>query len=401
MDGSRGGGTCAVVQLRRTLCVLLLLATLPGCASMRFAYLSSYSRTLQPVCLEQFNGSYIAGFFSPGDDKLGNGLYLLEPYRPGAIPVIFVHGLVSDPSTWVNAHQSLRSDPLIAQRYQFWAFRYETGPSYLGAAADLREELHRVRSTLDPNGTDEALSNVVLVGHSMGGIISKLQATHSETHLWSTVSNRSPLEVHADPSTRDRVTRLFFFNPQPGITRIVYIATPHHGSLVATNRLGTLGQRLVMFPRTMVRGYSRFQEQNLDIFPNLPDRPPTSVEQLRPSSPILHATTRLRFADGITQHTILGIGERTSSWRCFDGDGYVATWSAHWPHAVSEYPIYEAHTEIHKHHEAAAELRRILYEHVQLQPQQQASRPPTTSTLVAPSRAHRTEVSRRLPTTGL
>lgn len=364
MHGCTPGGTIAHIRHVIGLVAVALLFFAGGCATMRFQALPQASKTLRPVTLEEFDGTYIAGFFSPGEDQLGNRLYLLEPYRPGAIPVVFVHGLVSDPSTWVNAHRGLRSDPELAQRYQFWAFRYETGPSYLDAAADLRAELARVRSTLDPNGTDPAMSRVVLVGHSMGGLVSQLQVTHSENHLWHAVSNTSPDQLHADSNVRDQVRRNFFFEPQPGIERLVYIATPHHGSFVATSRIGSLGQRLISFPQAMVRSYDRFQTDNERLFPNLPERPPTSVNQLRPSSPILQALTKLRFADGVTQHTILGVGQATSDWRTRDGDGYVTTWSAHWPYAVSEHAICEKHTKVHKHPAAVAELRRILYEHL-------------------------------------
>lgn len=345
---------------------VLLLAT--GCAAQRYDALVNSRSTLRPVPLAAFDGLYIDGFFTPGEDRVGNGLYLLEPYRPGAIPVIFVHGLVSDPSTWIEMHTRLRNDPLIANRFQFWAFRYETGPSYLGAAADLRDELMRVRSALDPRGSDRALSQAVLVGHSMGGLVSKLQVTHSDDHLWRTMSQRSPDEIHADPQTRNQITRLFFFNPQPGIARLVYIATPHRGSPIAVGRLGNIGERLVGFPKTMVSQYNTFLQRNTDIFPNLPQKPPTSVDLLKPCHPVLRATTRLRFAPGIAQHVIYGVGQRTSNWCRRDGDGYVTVSSARWPLACSEKPVNEAHTEVHKHRAAIDEVRRILTSHAMQAP---------------------------------
>jgi hypothetical protein len=40
---------------------------------------------------------YIEGFLQPGASKQNVGLFMIEPYQPGKIPVVFVHGLLSDP----------------------------------------------------------------------------------------------------------------------------------------------------------------------------------------------------------------------------------------------------------------------------------------------------------------
>src|SRR5207245_3461486 len=102
------------------------------------------------------------------------GVYLLEPYQPGKIPVLMVHGLLSSPLTWAPLFNDLRADPVLRERYQFWFYFYPTGNPYLATAADLRRSLEQLRNDVDPRHADPALEQMVFVGHSMGGLVSKL-----------------------------------------------------------------------------------------------------------------------------------------------------------------------------------------------------------------------------------
>jgi hypothetical protein len=54
-------------------------------------------------------------------------LMRLQPYDPNRIPVILVHGLGDAPVTWVPMINTLRSDPEIRRRYQFWFYSYPSG----------------------------------------------------------------------------------------------------------------------------------------------------------------------------------------------------------------------------------------------------------------------------------
>ena len=111
----------------------------------------------------------IAGAINPERLSERTGVYLIHPYRPGKIPVLFIHGLASSPGTWVPMFNELRADPVLRERYQFWFAYYPTGFPTPVSVAKLRKELHDLQQTLDPNGTDPSLRNMVVVGHSMGG----------------------------------------------------------------------------------------------------------------------------------------------------------------------------------------------------------------------------------------
>jgi hypothetical protein len=41
-------------------------------------------------------------FFVPRSSDVESRLFTLEPYQPGKVPVIFIHGLLSDPFTWTD-----------------------------------------------------------------------------------------------------------------------------------------------------------------------------------------------------------------------------------------------------------------------------------------------------------
>ena len=179
------------------------------------------------------------------------GLYMLHPYQPGKIPVVLVHGVWSSPRAWLQAINDLRGDPAIRDRYQFWIFLYPTGNPVTASAATLRKALNEVRATLDPQGTDPALDQMVLVGHSMGGLLAKMMILDSGEALWDLVSTRPFSELRATPPQRKLLRRLYFFEPQPFVRRVVFISTPHRGSELGDQFLGRLVDRLIRLPSSV------------------------------------------------------------------------------------------------------------------------------------------------------
>ena len=109
------------------------------------------------------------------------GLYMLEPYDSDRIPVILIHGLTSIPQMWVPTISAIESDPEIRGRYQFWVFDYPTGDPIALSALKLRESLARVYQ-LYPKTKD-----MVLISHSMGGLLSQMQAVTTKRVLWESV----------------------------------------------------------------------------------------------------------------------------------------------------------------------------------------------------------------------
>ncbi len=124
----------------------------------------------------------IAGFrFADKQQVFGDGLIMMHPYRPGRIPVVLVHGTASSPARWAEMINEFTHDPLIRARFQFWLFQYNTGQPILYSAHLMRQALHAIITDLDPSGKDDALRQMVIIGHSQGGLLTKLMAFHSGT----------------------------------------------------------------------------------------------------------------------------------------------------------------------------------------------------------------------------
>ncbi|HLA84700.1 MAG TPA: hypothetical protein VJL29_07895, partial [Thermoguttaceae bacterium] len=66
----------------------------------------------------------------PGHKDSIMGLYMMQPYEPDKIPVLFVHGLWSTPATWIQMYNDLRNSPEIRKNYQFWFYIYPTGQPF-------------------------------------------------------------------------------------------------------------------------------------------------------------------------------------------------------------------------------------------------------------------------------
>lgn len=307
--------------------------------------------------------SKFVNFLLPGIKDETSGLRMIEPYQPGKVPVVLVHGLLSDKFTWLDLANDLRSVPGFNQKFQIWSFQYPTGQTYVRSAAEMRRDLAQVVRQLDPSGSDPALSQMVLIGHSMGGLVSKLQVTGSDSAMWESVASRSVDELKTSPQTRREIETMFFFEPVPFVKRVVFIGSPHQGSQMAQGFFGRLGSALVIAPRERVLMLQELITGNPDTFAeDLTQRIPSSVELLRPDNPVLLATYKLRVNPQVRLHTIIGTGGQLS-----DGtpaDGVVTVASARHPGTVSERKINATHTELTKHPETTAEVVRILQEHL-------------------------------------
>lgn len=307
--------------------------------------------------------TYLQDFLRPGVSTAEPKLMLLEPYQRGKIPIIFIHGLLSDPMTWAELFESIHVDPEFQDRYQFWAFQYPTGAPFLRSAANFRNELATVITCVDPEGTDPALSEMVLVGHSMGGLVAKLQITSSEDRLWQSFANK-PMEcLQLNEVMRTELQELFYFEPSPHIRRVVYIGTPHNGSGVANQWIGRLGSYLVREPEGRKRQYEAFLAANPGVVHEFAaKRIPTSVDMLEPNNPILSAMALMPVSPCVTTHSIIGTGGCSL---CREpSDGVVPIDSARIPGIESELFVDEEHEHLHHDPRTIQEVLRILRRHL-------------------------------------
>ena len=200
----------------------------------------------------------IAGFRS-GDFTIGQqrlGLYMLHPHQTGRIPVVLVHGTASSPARWAELINELENDPRFWQHYELWLFIYNTGNPIAYSGMLLRDALTKAVADLDPEGKDPGLKQMVVIGHSQGGLLTKMTVIDTGMNLWPFSVPPDQLNVSAE--TRDLLVSALIFKPLPFVKRVVFIATPHGGSYQALGFFGRLGSWLVNLP-------GRFVKFNVDL----------------------------------------------------------------------------------------------------------------------------------------
>lgn len=305
----------------------------------------------------------ITGFILPGSDTSDDGLKWLEPYQPGKIPVVFVHGLLSDPTTWMDMVNELRTHDWFNEQYQVWGFSYATGSPFLASAMELRVQLRDARCRIDADSQDAALQQMVLVGHSMGGLVAKLQVTDSENRVWDSIS-RVPLDsLRASEEVKRNLSQRLYFTSQPFVTRVVYIATPHQGSSLAVRGVGRISSALVRPDDLQQARHRKLINDNPDaFFGAFRRRIPTSIDLLEPRDCTLQAIYNLRVPERVVQHSIVGTGK--GPWSLGRSDGVVSLESAHHPESVSKVSVPAAHTQITRDPDTICEVTRILQLHL-------------------------------------
>ncbi|HEY1381631.1 MAG TPA: hypothetical protein VGF55_32840, partial [Gemmataceae bacterium] len=292
------------------------------------------------------------------------GLHLVRPYQPGRVPVILLHGLLSTPAmAWEQTLNHLQNDPALMDRCQFWLYFYPTGAPLASNAARLRSELRAALATFDPGGEDPALRHMVLVGHSMGGLIAKMAAQDSGTAVWDSVFSRPPDEVRvSDVSRRDLVERLFFA-PEPAVGRLVFVATPHRGSGLVNRPVGRLLESKIVRDDRFSAAVKEAARENgrAVLAPGVNIRRLDGVGGLRPGAPVLSATAELPIDPAVPYHSIIPL-LGTENFH-LNTDGAVRYGSSHLDGAESEmiYPATHIGTDTPR---VANEIRRILLEHL-------------------------------------
>jgi pimeloyl-ACP methyl ester carboxylesterase len=289
----------------------------------------------------------------------------LEPYQPGSIPVVLVHGTASSIARWAELVNELKSDPVLSRRYQIWLYRYESGNPIGFSAGVFREALSETVQALDPDRSDPALEQMVVIGHSQGGLLTKLTAVDSGDRFWRNVSEKPIDQLDLEPEERVLLERSTFFTPLPFVKRVVFIATPHRGSYLTLQRLARWVAGFVELPNEVSQLTYDFVARNRDdlVMRDL-DRPATAIDNMTPGNPFLKTLRKLPVAPGVAAHSIIAV-EGTGL--AHEGaDGVVKYTSAHLLGVESERVVRSAHS-CQGHPDTIEEVRRILREHAELQ----------------------------------
>jgi hypothetical protein len=281
------------------------------------------------------------------------GLYQLQPYDPERIPLVFVHGLVSTPRMWRNVINELETDPVLRRRYQCLVFGYPTGNPPAYSAMRLREELEKFRK-LHPNSKD-----FVLVGHSMGGLLTRMQVTDVDRDAWDVIGKDKATRFFQNVKPGDLIDRCATFQANPHIDRAVFICTPQRGSKMAVGTLGELAIRIISLPVDIVSTTATSLGNSVSLITGDPGRMPTSIDGLAPGNPLYKILDSRPIE--VPHHSIIGDqgkGDTPNSY-----DGVVEYWSSHLKSAKSEKIVPGPHGACEMP-ETLDELRRILHQHL-------------------------------------
>ena len=306
----------------------------------------------------------IAGLFGPGDLESDVRLARLQPYDPNKIPILCIHGLGDSQATWVPMIQALRGDATIRKNYQIWFFSYPTCYPYLFPAASLRKRMDEINERFPRH------KKMVVIGHSMGGMISRTLMTDSGMTLWNAIYEKPPSQMPFSKKTRKVMTDSLIFKPRRDISRVIFMSPSHRGAELATSFLGKLGSLVIGSPDDIVDEDASFLAYTKpDKSGEQVTKLPNSIDLLNPEGRIVTTIADIPLKPGIPYHTIIGDrgkGGNLSYEPPVSTDGIVPYWSSHLDGAQSEVIIPSDHWTNH-HPDGIAEVNRILHEHLKKQ----------------------------------
>lgn len=301
-------------------------------------------------------------FLAPSE-RIKSRLIFNQPFDPNRIPVVFVHGTFSSPVTWAEMVNTLLADTELRRRYQFWTFMYGSGNPLVRSVNELRDTLTAEVARLDPQGTNAALRDMVVIGHSQGGLLTKATAVDTGDVMWRMVSTNRFEDAKLTEEQRKAVAQHLFLKPLPFVGRVVFIATPHRGSYLSGSFVRRLAQRLVSFPSAVkIRS-----QQLMDLMAGseaagfFNGRVPTSLDGMSPKNPALLAIAEIPVSPPIKANSIIaaeGNGDYRKS-----RDGLVTYQSAHVDYAESEFIVRSFHSCL-DNPATIEEVRRILHVHL-------------------------------------
>jgi pimeloyl-ACP methyl ester carboxylesterase len=321
----------------------------------------AYSLADSPIWRQEYLRFFQALPFARGEQS---ELYATVPHRRGRIPVVFVHGTASSFGRWAEMQNRLAADARLRARYEFWFFSYDSGSPITWSAMLLRESLQRAVNILDPEGTDPGLRRMIVIGHSQGGLLTKMTAIDSGSRFWD-VAFKRPLEsLDVSPQTRDLLHRTTFVTPLPFVKRVVFLATPHRGSELTVGRIAKRVAGFIKAPAVVAGAFTDLVTRNRDALvlasADAKPRMSTSLDQMNPRANFLRTLAGIPLAPGVVANSIIAV---KGSGAVEDGeDGVVAYRSAHLDGVESELVVRSGHS-LQDKPETVEEVRRILLLH--------------------------------------
>lgn len=313
------------------------------------AYMARYSPSATYLALlndATVGGLRWKGFVGTKQAKALRGIYVIGEMSDTKIPLVMIHGLNSDPLIWRYLTMAVMNDEWLNERYQIWHVLYPSGQPPLYSAMKIRRELDALLDTIDnPVITREA----VFIGHSLGGLITKLLTVSSGDAFWDTTFAVSPEQV--EKSISEDIRDTFFFEPRFKTNTVFYLDTPHKGSALAASAIGYIGSSLVQIPYELKNMFvGLLDEKGVDIVQSdmqsyLTDTKFKSLDSLKPGHPLMNTLYPMRIQG--KAYSIIGSKKETECEKrevcLLLTDGVVTYESADIPEALERLIVVSKH----------------------------------------------------------
>lgn len=288
----------------------------------------------------------------------------LQPYDPRKIPILCIHGLGDSQATWAPLIESLRTDPTIRKNYQVWFFSYPSGYPYPLMAELLRKKLDAINAYYPDH------KRIVVIGHSMGGMIARELITDSGMRIWNAYYDVPPAQLPVTEKTRRIMSSAFIFQHRPEIARVIYASASHRGADMATGFGGQLLSKIIggnaTAPELAADEAKAISLMKPDYSGDKLQRIPNSLDVLKPGNRFVTTIDKIPPTKGVPFNSIIGDrgkGGNHDRTPPISTDGIVPYWSSHLDGAESELIIPSDHWS-NRHPLGIAEVKRILHKHL-------------------------------------
>ena len=304
--------------------------------------------------------------FLPSRFTSETALYVSSPYDPKRIPLILVHGLKSSPGAFRRLYNELNRESWFRDNYQVWFFSYPTGNNWTYSAARFRVAMKEADKYAREQGPTDRWKKMVIVGHSMGGVITQASLKKPGDRIYKAFEQRPLEQLTKNEDTRTAVRLMTMYEPMETPDRAIFLAAPHRGSPLADRFFSEWAINLIRLPKKLTVDLVDFTLNDFtSVFTKGESSSKgwfTSIGSLSPSYPPYAALDGVPFRDGVKVHSV--IGDRGKGNTPDSSDGVVPYWSSHLKEAQSEKIVPSNHS-VPECPEAAVEVKRILKEHLE------------------------------------
>lgn len=310
-------------------------------------------------------------------------LFMLEPYNPNKQVIIMLHGLASSPITWVTLTNDIFNDEALREHFQVWQVFYPTNMPMLENRYQIQTLIETAYQNVGANRTTAAGNNSVLIGHSMGGVISRLMLSNNDLTKGLTELNDIPLNNNAARNASNdlfnsyqqpnQLLNRFKLNAIPQVDTAVFIAAPHRGTEFADLWFTRALRKIISMPVALSNILDNEAGEELAKTPLGSLFLQNGASQLSDESAFMQLTDNVDIAGDVTYHSIMGkldndLINRLELIETDQGsDGIVPYKSSHLEGAKSETILAGSHN-IHTNPKTILQLRKILHEHMAKHP---------------------------------